>query len=312
MAKTPHYVSCSIAEFLVGELLPVPVFIYLERRFLAFRAPNMTIDRTTQELLLRKKIIDLFVLEGDLPNFREWTRKWQIGTEIPVAPEMAGVARSRDDMKRKALDIFTGNNLEKGVTESFESSKRMVAELMKLPVAVKNLGQLQGFSKDAIDHSLNVSILSTYLAMQMGYSHQIILKNLGVGGLLHDIGKPHVVIPDNADAAVVEEKLREHPTKGPELLNDEQKVGREVRMVVEQHHEYYDGSGFPQGLRGTNIYDLARIVCIANIFDELVAQGSGTLIERQRMALKQMDEVHYRKFDPQKLEKALKILKNGV
>jgi HD-GYP domain-containing protein (c-di-GMP phosphodiesterase class II) len=85
-----------------------------------------------------------------------------------------------------------------------------------------------------------------------------------------------------------------------------------VKMIVAQHHEAYDGTGFPKKLRGGVIYDLARIVSIANVFDELVADGQGNLVERQRAAVKQLDGTMYKKFDPQKLEKALKILKLGI
>ena len=83
-------------------------------------------------------------------------------------------------------------------------------------------------------------------------------------------------------------------------------------MIVAQHHECHDGSGFPKKLRGSAIYDLARIVSIANVFDELVGDGQGTLIERQKVAIRQLDEFLYKKFDPQKLEKTLKILRMGI
>jgi putative nucleotidyltransferase with HDIG domain len=133
-----------------------------------------------------------------------------------------------------------------------------------------------------------------------------------MGALLHDLGKTQVKIEDGDRPEVVEEKMKVHSELGHKLLEAQQKVPNEVKMIVAQHHENYDGTGFPKKLRGNQIYDLTRIVAIANVFDELVADGHGTLVERQRAALKQLDEVHYRRFDPQKLEKSLKILKLGV
>ena len=53
-------------------------------------------------------------------------------------------------------------------------------------------------------------------------------------------------------------------------------------------------------------------MAIANTFDEAVGNGKGTLVQRQKAAIKQLDEVLYRRFDPVKLEKALKILKLGI
>jgi putative nucleotidyltransferase with HDIG domain len=159
---------------------------------------------------------------------------------------------------------------------------------------------------------VNVSVLGVYLAMQMGYSHVVILQHVGMGGLLHDIGKPRIAIGDGDSKDVIEKKLEAHPDEGLKLIEQQQKVPNEVKMIIAQHHERHNGTGFPKKLRGNGIYDLARIVSIANVFDELVADGKGLLVERQRAAIKRLDEDLYGWFDPQKLEKSLKILKLGV
>ena len=144
---------------------------------------------------------------------------------------------------------------------------------MKFPFAVSTLAQLQNYSRGMVDHSVNVSVLSVYLAMQMGYSHTVILQHVGMGGLLHDIGKTQVQLKDDDDATVMDMKLRAHPEAGLKLIESQQKVPNEVKMIIAQHHECYDGTGFPKKMRGARFYDLARIVSIANVFDELVGDG---------------------------------------
>jgi putative nucleotidyltransferase with HDIG domain len=133
-----------------------------------------------------------------------------------------------------------------------------------------------------------------------------------MGGLLHDIGKPRVDVKEQDTDSDIEFKMKEHASFGLKMLENQQKVPNEVKMIVAQHHECHDGTGFPKKLRGSAIYDLARIVCIANVFDELVGDGQGTLSERQKAAITQLDQTLYKKFDPQKLEKAIKILKLGI
>ena len=111
----------------------------------------------------------------------------------------------------------------------------------------------------------------------------------------------------------IDTKMREHPdARASDSRSTSSKIPNEVKMIIAQHHEYNDGSGFPKGLRGSNIYDLARIVSIANVFDELVGEAEGSLVKRQRDAIRALDEEMFKKFDPQKLEKALKVLKMGV
>jgi putative nucleotidyltransferase with HDIG domain len=146
----------------------------------------------------------------------------------------------------------------------------------------------------------------------MGYSHQLILNHIGTGALLHDIGKTKIQIDDKDSPEVVAQKMARHPELGAEMLEKMPGVPSEVKMIVAQHHEFHDGTGFPKKLRGAAIYDLARIVSLANVFDRMVADEVGTLPERQKAAVKRIDQVMHRKFEPQKLEKAMKILKLGV
>jgi HD-GYP domain-containing protein (c-di-GMP phosphodiesterase class II) len=109
-----------------------------------------------------------------------------------------------------------------------------------------------------------------------------------------------------------EEKMLQHAELGVKMLEAMPGVPSEVKMIVGQHHELFDGSGYPKKLRGAAIYDLARIVGLANVFDRMVAEEVGPLPDRQKNAVKKLDQVLHRKFEPQKLEKAVKILKMGV
>jgi putative nucleotidyltransferase with HDIG domain len=183
---------------------------------------------------------------------------------------------------------------------------------MAAPFATRSLSKLQNYSKGTVDHSVNVSVLSVYLALQMGYSHAVILQHLGLGALLHDIGKTQVPLLDSDSKEEIERKLKDHPELGVRLIDSQNEVSSEAKMIIAQHHENWDGTGEPNKMKGAAIYDLARIVSIANVFDELVGDGKGSLKERQQEALKQLDETLYKRFDPQKLEKALKILRLGV
>ncbi len=306
------YVTCDVEEILVGEPLPTTLYVYIDFRFITFRAEGDVVDRGAYDRLSFKNVKNLFILEKDRKKFKDWSNKRKNEKIPPLPPENQNLTKAREDVHRKMMDIFQSQHPDKIVTQTITASKKLVTEVMKFPYAVKTLSQLQTYSQGMVDHSVNVSVLSVYLAMQMGYSHALILQHVGMGALLHDIGKPKVLIDDSdskEDAAI---KMQAHPTLGANALEAQQKVPNEVKMIVAQHHECHDGSGYPKKLRGNSIYDLARIVSIANVFDGLVADGKGTLVERQRNAVRELDEKLYKKFDPQKLEKSLKILKLGL
>jgi putative nucleotidyltransferase with HDIG domain len=309
-----RFVSCSLEEIIVGQPLPVNIYIYINFRFITYRIAGDALDRATYDRFEHGKLKNLFIREEDQKAFQEWSEKtFEEIEDVGSGPAMAsGLRDAREDAHRKTLDIFMSTHPDKVIEQTLGASKKLVDEVMKYPYAVQSLSQLQTYSKGTVDHSVNVSVLSVYLAMQMGYTHGLILQHVGMGALLHDLGKTQVQIEDGDKPDVVEEKLKGHPEIGLKILEAQQKVPNEVKMIVAQHHENFDGTGYPKKLRGNQIYDLSRIVSIANVFDELVADGSGTLPERQRAAVKQLDEVHYRRFDPQKLDKVLKILKLGV
>lgn len=308
----PQFVSISLEQILVGEPLPISIHVYIDFRFITFRSVGDVVDRFTYDRLMMKKVGTLFVKESDKKRFDEWiaTRENEEQPKFEEAQREFPIIR--DDINRKMMDVFQNPHPDKAVKVALDASKKLVHEVMKFPYAVPTLRQLQMYSKGTVDHSVNVSVLSTYLAMQMGYSQTLILQHVAMGGLLHDIGKSQLDIRDDDSAEQIAEKDKEHAALSLAMLEGKKGVPEEVRMIVAQHHEAHDGSGFPKKLKGNQIYDLARIVSIANVFDELVGDGSGTLVERQKKAIVKLDQTLYKKFDSQKLEKAIKILKLGV
>lgn len=121
-------------------------------------------------------------------------------------------------------------------------------------------------------HSLNVAKYSMLLGKELKLSEEEI-EILRIGGILHDIGK--IGIPDNI--LNKKEKLtyneyhivKNHPIYGEILLPNQYK---KIKQIIRNHHERYDGLGYPDGLRGDNIPLLARIVSIADTFDAMTTK----------------------------------------
>jgi putative nucleotidyltransferase with HDIG domain len=313
MGTSEPFVTCDVADIPVGEHLPVDLFVFLSGRFITFRAKGDAIDRQTFDRLQLNQVQFLFVRESQVAALRGWLDKaGTVEPAPPPAPELKNFHEAREDVHRKTMDIFLSEHPDRLVNQAISASKRLVNEVMAAPFATRSLTQLQTYSKGTVDHSVNVSVLSVYLALQMGYSHALILHHIGLGALLHDIGKTKVQVLETDSKEEIERKLMDHPTLGVRLISDQSQVSNEASMIIAQHHENWDGTGYPAKMKGAAIYDLARIVSIANVFDELVGDGHGSLGERQKAALKQLDEELYKRFDPQKLEKALKILRLGV
>jgi putative nucleotidyltransferase with HDIG domain len=122
-------------------------------------------------------------------------------------------------------------------------------------------------------HSVRVQVIAKELGEELGCSEDD-LEALEWGGLLHDIGK--IGVPDavllKQGALTREERImmNAHPVKGEEIIRPVQKLAPEL-PVIRHHHEWYNGSGYPDGLLGEAIPWLARILHVADSFEAMTA-----------------------------------------
>ena len=128
-------------------------------------------------------------------------------------------------------------------------------------------------NSDLYVYSVNVSVYTVAMARRMGISDQEQLQNLAIGGFLHDIGKSAVPAeiltkpgPLNPSEWVV---IRRHPYTGRALVSEAGDFGTIVFDCIVHHAERVDGSGYPDGLLGPDIPEVARIVAVADAFDAL-------------------------------------------
>ncbi len=123
-------------------------------------------------------------------------------------------------------------------------------------------------------HSINVSLLSCMLGKWLGYKGDA-LKILTRTAMLHDLGKVKVdesVLYKPGKLSFSEfQIIKKHPEIGYQMLKDINYMSDDVRLGVLLHHEKEDGSGYPLGIKGTQIHHYAKIIAIADIFDALTA-----------------------------------------
>jgi response regulator RpfG family c-di-GMP phosphodiesterase len=150
-------------------------------------------------------------------------------------------------------------------------------------------------------HSERVVTFSLRLGRELGLD-KAQLTTLEFGSLLHDIGKlgvPDAILKKPAKLDEKEwEKMREHPLHGQQILREIEFLQGASRVVA-QHHERWDGSGYPLGLRGEEIELNARIFAVADAFDAMTSDRVYRRGRSYEVAAKELDAWAGRQFDPQ-------------
>lgn len=160
----------------------------------------------------------------------------------------------------------------------YNTATSIISELQGNRDLNLQIAELRTMSSYTFDHSVNVCILGIALAERLGMP-QSRLADLAMGLLLHDVGKTMItresVHAHEGAERIEDESYRQHPRLGFDVL---QQLGNTLtgpaRIIALQHHERYDGSGFPKGLVGNDIHEFAQVAAIANTYDNLIHDAS--------------------------------------
>ncbi|MDA1001059.1 MAG: HD domain-containing protein [bacterium] len=153
-------------------------------------------------------------------------------------------------------------------------------ELMNEPAAMESFFQLTIHDYYTYTHSLHVYIYATMLTRSIiGSENTAMLKDLGVGYLLHDIGKKDIstdILNKPGKLTDTEfDLIKKHPEDGYRFLTEiAGSLSEEVTQIVLQHHEKCNGKGYPKGLTDLEIGRYGRICGIADVYDALTTRRS--------------------------------------
>jgi HD-GYP domain-containing protein (c-di-GMP phosphodiesterase class II) len=213
--------------------------------------------------MLRREIRAVWVSNELLPDLevpevvREETRR-----QVRTALQQVLMAAERERLEGPGLERLR------------EAVVALVDEILENGDVVANMNQLRAFDTYTFEHSVQVAMISVLVGRELGLKRRQLYR-LGTGSILHDIGK--VAVPKEIltkpGRLTPEEfaRMQEHCEIGWQLLQDEPAILPTAAIVVLQHHERLDGSGYPKGLRDGEIHLYSRIAAVADVFDAMRA-----------------------------------------
>ncbi len=159
-------------------------------------------------------------------------------------------------------------------------------------------------------HSKRVAHYSHLMALQLNLGAKQLL-DLQLGAYLHDIGAVGLdrrLLPkEGIQSEEDHHKLMRHTEIGSELIAP-LGFSPEVTYIIRHHHEHFDGTGSPEGLKGEEIPILARIVAIAEAFDEMLSRTVDHEPQPLKQAAQTLKEESGRRFDPRLVDTFIKII----
>jgi putative nucleotidyltransferase with HDIG domain len=255
---------------------------------------------------------ELFIHEEDLTLYFEHAtnslRDFVVNSDASAEKKMEKVYDLSKDVTKQFFDANSSPEILRGSDQ--------VVDLMGKCLSDNELGFFgltKIMEKDyyTYTHSINVGLLCMSFALKIGMPADEV-HELGLGGMLHDVGKskiPQEII--NKKGALTEEEfelVKNHTDNGEVVLKGLGCYGEKVINMVGQHHEKYNGTGYHRGLTGGDISLFARICKLTDVYDALTTRRSYKKALKPLEALTIMGSPMRDEFDPKLLHSFIRMM----
>lgn len=274
-----YFTAIDIKKIKGNSLLNFDLYLKTESKFVLYKNKNLVLGFDELHKLIDKNIENFYIHNKDLKNFRAY-----LETNIGELLESKNISEQKkaeilfESAVNVVEDIF--NNPRSG--EAIQRSKEMVGHtvnfIVSAPNAFINLMKIRRYDYYTFTHSVNVCTFLVSLAQKFGITDMNILKEIGEGGLLHDLGKSMIsskIINKNGTLTKTEfDEIKKHPTFGVRIAKETRDITEVSLSIIGQHHEKTSGNGYPQGLAGKELNIYAKMASIVDVYDAITTNRS--------------------------------------
>ena len=200
----------------------------------------------------------------------------RIVDQVPYAQEIKQ-ARVIQEEAQSALrnimhDVRMGRSIESDRVKRVVN--KMVHSILRNHDALVSLTRIKKYDEYTFVHSLDVCIFCLSMGCHLSFSHEEMLE-IGIGAFLHDVGKMKIPLHILQKTETLSEndwmEVRKHPVYSSEIMEQSQGIPEKSKQLALQHHERYNGSGYPFGLKGDAIGLFAKVAGIVDFYDAVTA-----------------------------------------
>lgn len=236
---------------------------------------------------------------------------------ISIYPDKAKdefeLIKSADDALYKAK-FFNKNRVETYVSILEEIKRDISEDEVKLVTSIKTLiSVINAKDRYTYGHCERVVFYSRLLANKLNLSEED-KNSLIYGAYMHDVGKINIAkeilikkMPLNDEEWNL---LKEHPQNGVDIIKPVTSLKR-IESIILHHHEKYDGSGYPKGLKGEEIPYLARVLTVVDSFDAMTSNRPYNKRKTYEEGMEELKKWSGRQFDPEIADKFIEVIKEN-
>lgn len=179
----------------------------------------------------------------------------------------------------------------------------VISFVLSDPDVARNMLYMAGHERSTASHMFVVSTLAVVLGAEIHGSDSKLLKDLGLAGMMHDIGKLKIsldILNKPTPLTATEMLLvQQHPIESVRLLGNDEQISPMVRQMILQHHERIDGRGYPLGLTGKDLHRNSRLLSIVDSFHAMIGRRNYRKPLSPPEAIRAMNPLAGKQFDPE-------------
>lgn len=174
----------------------------------------------------------------------------------------------------KSFFSLASNNKKPNISEIEKATSEIISGVFNNEIVMMQLTGIRDVDRYTYLHSVDVCIYSIILGKNLGYDKDM-LMDLGIGAILHDIGKckipPQILLKPGQLTTDEFSLMMLHTVYGAEILKNICGMNSRIANIAFQHHEKWNGSGYPAGISAYDIDTFPRIVSLVDVYDALTS-----------------------------------------
>lgn len=262
--------------------------------------PFTSLDRDRLE---RSGVTKLYIRQGDLPAYNGYVEQ-QLST-ILYSP-ISDTKKSEILFQASSNYINEIFNTPKNISANLDRCrflvKNIIGQILANPNAIESLSPMVSHNYYTYIHSVQVAAMTIAVINHFAQPSEDDLVDIGMGAILHDFGKvfiPNEVLDKRGKLDADEwAMVKGHPSAGYDYLRHCTDLSKETLEMVLQHHEKFNGRGYPHGYAGMRISPYARAAAVADVYCALTTNRAYRNALESGEALRIMEEEMDGSFDP--------------